>query len=136
MTNDDVKEFVEVSLINNPTQLYSSDHKRYKCRVIFGYKVVGTRFFHWEKYGQIFEISHEEEFNKTHDKTYNYFLTKVYESTAQKIMLEKLNPEKKKSLKLYGYHFGMDYTIDENGDIQGYWPLVATMNIFFEDVFL
>lgn len=136
MTKEEIKNYV-VILQNHDAPIrsvFTSDINQYKVRMIVGYKVFGMDSYYFEKMGNVFTITAEESIQNN-----NIFDEKV--SLALDIALTMWLKIRnaghwRKTIDLFGYHFGMDYSVDEDERIIGDWPVVATMTINADDVFL
>ncbi len=110
------------------------DIDTYKVRLLIGYKVKGMECYLYESRGNIFSISKES-------RTQQPNIFEINKQRAYEIAKKTWNELFAKNewsidFKLYSYHFGIDYRVDDQGEIIGDWPMVAMLTVYCDAVFL
>lgn len=117
-----IEDCVEISKLENIATDFSGNPGRFRVKFVIGFKAKGMECFLYKKFGAIFT---------------NEILKPAAIALAEKNWREIIANDDWKiyDIHLFGYHFGMDYRVNDQGEILGEWPVVATLKINCDAIF-
>lgn len=134
---DNVDDFVDIFSDEGTLSPFGVS-KKYRVRLIVGYKIKGTELYFYQKYGCISYLTEEVVENPEIDISKELKETKAKFLAVAEQTWERIKSQKEwiYEIPLYAYHFGADYEVDSDFVVLGDWEQVGTMSVKCDKVFL